>query len=270
MKNGTNFDEFEAHMKRFLPNMIQSEELKKASFDSFDIMYKNVMNRLKMTDYDYNQSGDFLGLMRSEGDGKGEGNPKIGRTKIQIGFGGYEEGLSGELNSQLYMRKKQSHTIRKWSGYTSFETEAEKEMPKWILMEFGRSGTENTADKVPRQFKVPYTSRSSKNMMVGPSDNMLDYTKKADKSISKAKSEGRTPTDDDYGMLRFYGNSGARKPTYAMFTPEGAEHTYGGGKPHPGMRAGRFFRNGLEDSKKPIYDRYGDAIKKYLNSINAK
>lgn len=266
----TNFDELEKHLKQLIPNMVKSEELKKAGQQSFHIMYKNVMNRLKATDYDYDQSGDFMRLMQSEGKGIGDGNPKIGRSNIQVGFGGYNEGYSGELNSKLYMRKEQSFTIRKHSGYFSFDTKAETQMPKWILMEFGRSGTRNSADKVPKQFQVAYSRDSSKNMMVGPSGTMKWYTKTANKKMDKARSEGRPITDEDTGLLRHYGNSGAKKDTYAMFTPEGASHMYGSGMPHPGIKAGRFFRQGLQDSKIPIKHAFEEGMKSYLARISTK
>jgi hypothetical protein len=234
-------------------------------------MFKNVKNRMKTTGYDYDQSGVFQEIMDGEGKGISSGNlgtdtnPKVGRSSVTVGFGNV--GSDGELNLKESMRRRQTHTMRKASGgYISFDTKAESQMPKWILMEFGRSGSEQTADKVPKQFQLPYTRRSDKSKLVGSSNMMQMYTEYDAKNNSAEK---RKSGAEDKGMLRHYDNVGAKKLTFVMATPEVANYMKYDAE-HPGIRPGRFFRHGLDDSKLPVANEYGHAIEQYLRRISAK
>jgi hypothetical protein len=74
--------------------------------------------------------------------------------------------------------------------------------------------------------------------------------------------------------------SGLKKKIYAMISDtqhakigNGKWYSKGDEKQmihnrHSGVRAGRFFRNGLEDSKAPVFEALGNGIEEYLNRIN--
>lgn len=225
----SNLGDLEAHIKNKFQNMFKSEEIHGAGKEVHETLYKNVDKRLRTSTYDYNQSGDFREAMQEESRNY---DAQIGRSSIKVGFGYIEEG--GGLNDPLYMRQEQTATFltdSKNNKVVSLRLRAEKQMPKWIVLEFG---TRDRADKMPASFKVSYTRRDKQNM-IGPSL--------------------RAP-------------SGHSKSVFAMVSDKGLGRIFGNNvKPHRhrGTKGGRFFRKGLEDSKEDIQGIYGRAIQEYLN-----
>lgn len=242
----TNIDQLIKTIRSDIQGMMSSPELEKAGKDAYDIMYKNVRNRMKATGYNYDQSGDFNQAMEDERNNYDKSD--ITKNSKNIGFGYIEEGVAG-LDDVMYMRQEQTATFVSDQGYfagqkITLHLRAEKEMPKWIPLEFGTGGK---ADVVPDQFKVRYTPRPDKEVMFGPS-----YT---------------VP-------------SGLNKKVYAMISERqhakiGNGQWYSKGDEgnmihnrHSGIRPGRFFRDGLEDSKVPIYEVIGRGIEDYFDRIN--
>lgn len=243
----TNIDQLIKTVRADVQGMFTSPEMESSGRNAYDIMYKNVRNRMKTTGYNYLQSGDFLEAMDDER--KGFDKENRNKNSMTVGFGLIGEGLG--LNDPSYMRQEQNATFYVSHGHLRgnfiyMHLKAETQMPKWVVLEFGTKGK---GDGVPDQFKINYSPRPDKSIMFGPS-----------KSV---------PT-------------GLNKKVYMMVNPENHAKV-GNGKwyskgdesnfsedvnQHPGVRAGRFFRNGLEDSKLPIYEELGKGLKQYFNRIS--
>lgn len=244
----TNIDQLVKIIRSDIQGMFSSPEIEKAGRDAYDIMYKNVRNRMKATGYSYDQSGDFQQAMDDEKNNYDKTD--VTKNSKNIGFGYVEEGVAG-LDDRAYMRQEQIATFVSDQGHfagqrITLHLKAETEMPKWIVLEFG---TLDKADPIPDQFKVTYTPRPDKEVMFGPSE--------------------RVP-------------SGLKKKVYAMISEQqhakiGNGQWYSKGDEddiihnrHNGVRAGRFFRDGLEDSKAPVFDALGRGIEEYLSRINGE
>jgi hypothetical protein len=244
----TNIDQLVKTIRSDIQGMFGSPEMQKAGRNAYDIMYKNVRNRMKATGYGYDQSGDFQQAIDDEKNNYDKGD--YTKNSMNIGFGYIEEGVAG-LDDRAYMRQEQIATFVSDQGHfagqrITMHLKAETQMPKWIVLEFG---TLEKADPIPDQFKVNYTKRPDKEVMFGPSE--------------------RPP-------------SGLNKKIYAMIS-ERQHAKIGNGKwyskgdesnmihnRHSGVRAGRFFRHGLEDAKVPVFEALGQGIEDYLNRINGE
>lgn len=230
--------------------MFGSQEMLQAGKKVYDVMYKNVRNKMMATGYDYNQTGAFLEAMDDER--KGFQPDNMTRNSMTVGFGDIGEG-QGLNDPRLGMRQEQKFvTFYRSSGmkangsiyktYAFVTLKAETQMPKWIVLEFGTRGK---ADEIPSQFKIEYTPRPDKDIMYGPSIGKPygQFNKKVFMMLS----------EDGYRNLK------------DSYSPDKVQVDH---RPHPGTKAGRFFRNGLEDSKLSINEAFGDGLKEYFDRIN--
>lgn len=246
----TNIDELVKIIKSDMQGMFGSPEMQQSGKKVYDIMYNNVRNRMMTTGYDYNQTGSFLEAMEDERKGFQPDNKT--RNSMTVGFGDIGEGqglndprtgMRQEQRGVVFYKKSQMLTngsIQPIYGFWNLK--AETQMPKWIVLEFG---TRQYSDQVPSAFKVDYTPRPERDIMFGPS------------------------TGKPYGNFN--------KKVFAMVSRDELHQTLDGkydkkehipDRPHPGTKAGRFFRNGLEDSKLPIQEAFGDGLQRYLDRIN--
>lgn len=249
----SNIDQLVKIIKDDMQGMFGSSEMQQAGKKVYDIMYKNVKNRMMTTGYDYDQTGNFLEAMEDERKGFQPDNKT--RNSITVGFGDIGEG-QGLNDPRTGMREEQRYvtfykksrmlangSIQPIFGFWTLK--AETQMPKWIVLEFG---TRDKADQIPSAFKVDYTPRPDRDVMFGPSVGKPDgnYKKKVFAMISKDELYETMGGDDHYNGKE------------TMDT-----------RPHPGTRPGRFFRNGLEDSKLPIQEAFGEGLQRYLDRLNS-
>jgi len=240
----TNFTQLKMHLKKkFGKDFFESQEINRASKEVHTVMYRNVMNNLNKTGYDYNQTGDFLSMLRNESKGF---HAQTSSSSVKVGFGDLMD-----FNDTIYMRQIQKHKISAWGKYVTITTKAETQMPKWIIAEFGRSGSTQKADKLPKQFAVNYSRRLGKDMLMGPSGTMRTLTQNAE----SAKTPRAPKTSGGFGY---------RKPTYLMMSPKTGANYGVPARSHPGIKPGRFFSGGLRDSREIIIEKYGDAIRDYV------
>lgn len=243
----SNIDDLVKTIRSDIQGMFGSPEMEQAGRNAYDIMYKNVRNRMKTTGYDYDQSGRFKEAM----DDEKKGFDKDSRTKnsMNIGFGYIGEGEEG-LNDSAFMREQQQASFYIGHGHLrgnwiTMNLKAETQMPKWIVLEFG---TKDKADAIPDSFKVSYSPRPDRSIMFGPSDGAPTGLKKHIYMMVDPKNHAKIGNGNWYSS--------------------GDENDFSDANKHPGVRPGRFFRNGLEDSKLPIYDALGEGLSKYLDRIN--
>jgi hypothetical protein len=109
----------------------------------------------------------------------------------------------------------------------------EPTLPSWIVMEFGRRP--QPVDKVPKDFQVPYAQRdASKKFLFGPSTS-THFRKNiffmSPFNITGNKEEART---------------------------------------HPGIKAGKFFREGLKSSQPKVEEKLGEAIEVSLRALSVR
>jgi hypothetical protein len=234
----SNIDELTQHVKSRFQNMFKSKELEEAGRKAHEIMYKNVNNRMQMSGYDYEQTGNFREIMADEKRGF---DPRTNASSMKIGVGLIGEGQG--LEDPRFGLREEQKVVFSNGRYNNWKTQgipmtlkAEKQMPKWIVLEFG---TRSKADPLPNQFKIAYTRRSERDLMYGP-------------SLSNP--------------------SGHKKKVFAMLSSQQVDKLRGSHKghgaystTHPGTRPGRFFKKGLEDSKVPVFDEFGRGIQKYLD-----
>lgn len=236
MEVTSNVDELVKHLNFVFQGMFDSDEIEQSGRNVYDILYSSVSARLRDTGYDYHQSGDFLEMMEDEKKGFQKDNKS--KQSITVGFGSLDQ-----LNDPNYMRQEQTGLF--FNGRydsngrpmgTPMHLKAETQMPKWVVLEFG---TGDGAVKLPSQFNINYTRRPDKDIMYGPSMSAP---------------------------------SGLSKPIFAMLSGEQVAKFRGEDKPtydkrHKGVRAGRFFQNGLDDAKPQIAVEFGKGIRNYLKSM---
>src|SRR5690606_3313477 len=132
---------------------------------------------------------------------------------------------------------------------------AEKEMPKWIVLEFG---TREHAEKVPKEFHISYKKRPDKQALIGPSSWLKDASNLEKRSAEK---DGRKANPSRFTDLRRAGGFHT-KDTYFMASDEVNSWIYQAvnaeTRRHPGTRPSRIFRGGLKDSKEPIYEKFAE------------
>jgi hypothetical protein len=151
-------------------------------------------------------------------------------SKISIGFGDLDE-----WNIET-LRGPQNAVFDLGDGRTkNVRLRPEPTLPSWIIMEFGRregNGTGLPPD-MPDMFKVGYGGRDSdKKFMFGPS---LSYH--------------------------------FRKPVFFMTREkEGEKH----GETHPGIREGRFFRDGLKNSQEEVYELMLEGLRQSMIEVAAR
>lgn len=254
----TNIDELVKTIRSDIQGMFGSDEMKEAGKNAYDIMFKNVKNRMKTTGYDYYQSGDFSEAMDDERNNYDRND--FSKNSMNVGFGFIGEGNNEGLSEPRWMRQEQNADFYVGHGYLGrkdgpkrwmfMRLKAETEMPKWIVLEFGTGGKGGN-EEPPEQFKVGYTRKPEKDIMWGPSDGAPAGLRKHVYVMLSAESHARIGNGNWY-----------QKGDEADFANEVNKH--------PGIRAGHFFQNGLADAKRPVYEALGVGLEKYLSRINGE
>jgi hypothetical protein len=252
----TNVEELKRHLNKVFKGLYKSEEL----IDSGRIIYRelhsNFMENLESSTYDLQDTGSmkhyFSALKRNyEWDNAG--------SYFTVGFGNLVDMEDKFTNQELFRATRVSDFMFGYKrrldkngnpvyrpNFIKTTIEGEKQLPKWIIMEFG---TGQYAEKgMPKMLKVNYTRRSGKQYLFGPS-------------------------------TREY--SGNTKPTYIQVSKESIEkinqkHIGNNGQPigrlaqlkvHRGVRPSRPFRNTLSQTKPTIIKEFSNGIGKYINRV---
>jgi hypothetical protein len=235
----TNIEDLEKHLKDKFRGMMKSREMVSAGKDASKAMGRYVLDELAdggASGYDYDQTGDLHKMLADEARA---GNTHSTASTLSMGYGYLLE--LNEGFEALRDEQRQQHWIGSKSGgrYVTIRLKKEKEMPKWIIAEFGtgRQAVDKPKDK---KFDIDYTYRPGKEFMYGPSRGR----------VSGGKKEG-------YFMVGRRGASnllGNRAENRKNFTR------------HPGVKAGQIFSRGLAKSKVEVNDILRDGIKDYLNN----
>lgn len=228
----TNIEELEKHISNVFNNMFKSEEMKVASVEAKKRMGRGVTSQVESggdSGYDYNQTGDFHSALVDE---MKDNAIYQSKNSILIGFGDMDS-----MNMGVYAKRnfqRQLHVTRK--GNRMVFLKEEKELPKWIIAEFG-SGGKGEGKSIPKEFNLPYAPRPGKDFLYGPSlGNITGGSKKGYFMVS-----GQTASS----------LSGADNHTLPT---------------HPGVKPGRIFRKGLNDSKDDVHRILGSGIDAYLKN----
>lgn len=235
----TNIDELQREVEAHFKSMMKSKEMAQAGKRASEAMGRYVMDQVSDggdSGYDFEQSGDFHSLLASEAK---HGSVNQSQNSLSMGFGyipEMNEGVEARRNFQT-----QVHWVgsKKKGRYVTINLKQEKEMPKWIIAEFG-SGRRADRANMPKELKVRYTPRSGKEYMYGPSSEKVG------------------------------GEGGGEKRGYFMVSRDGFNNLRGDKrykpKTHPGVKAGRIFRKGLEKSKEEVREILADGIRDFLNN----
>lgn len=153
------------------------------------------------------QSGELLSTLMSD-------NPKVIKQDkgLIVGYGSLDT-----LNQ--VKRGKQDATFPTDDGKTiSLTLSAEESLPKWLIVEFGRSSGSGSvsAKGVPKEFRVKYKSRKKKPYVTAPSTTKHNT-----------------------------------KPVHFQTDMQDGAISTGGA--HPGIKGARIFRTGLIKAQKDIH-----------------
>jgi hypothetical protein len=235
----TNIEEVEREVNRHFKGMMKSKEMTDAGKTASKVMGRYVLDEVAdggESGYDYEQSGDFHNMLSSEAKG---GDIQQTPSKLSMGFGYIPELNNGVEAKRNFQTQKHWIGSRKNGRYVTVQLKEEKQMPKWIIAEFG-SGKQAEKGKRHKDMQISYSPRPDKKYMFGPSKGKVG------------------------------GDGGGSKEGYFMISKQGAQGMYGNkssvGRKHPGVKAGRIFRRGLEKSKEEVREILGDGIRSYLNN----
>lgn len=142
----------------------------------------------------------------------------------------------GDIDELNYETKRgpQRGIFSKKDGSTqSIGLRPEPSLPSWIIMEFGRKAGNGVGMKgIPKAFQVSYTPRDpNKQFMFGPSKSM--HFNKRILFMTERQGDGVPRT-------------------------------------HPGIRAGRFFRDGLKNAKDDIDAHLSHALREAFREVAGK
>jgi hypothetical protein len=205
MESITNIDELKAHLEKVFSTMYTTGEFTQYANNAGDAMEEGVIERLNSGIYDYNQS---YALKRTINTDKPEVLSKGGRgSSVKIGYGNIDD-----FNQQTLRGPQRATFIGSDGSKLTIGLRPERELPSWIIMEFGRkAGSGSSSSQIPEEFKVAYSARQSKPYLVGPSTSLH-----------------------------------SRKPVFFMASLQGKSSNMKSDRGHPGVHEGRIFRGGLE------------------------
>jgi hypothetical protein len=239
----TNIEELEAHLSRVFKGMLKSKEVAEAGKDAGRAMGRHVGDTLLGggdSGYNYRQSGDLEKLVSEEGR-----NPEIKQTQNKMSIGVFEinnmnMGVYAKRNHQFQFHQTWDETLHEMVT-TRISLQAEKELPKWILAEYG-SGSKSEGIVQP-EFRVTYTSRD-KPYLYGP-------------SVGPVTGPGGGP------KLGFFkvNQRGLENLLGPRITKMMDSH-----REHQGTRAGHVFSLGLESAKQEVFEILGEGLETYLNN----
>lgn len=242
MTTVTNITELEHHLRRMADELLTNRAvLERYAIQATEAMQAGVLQSMSSGSHDWTQSGDLKWAIQAD-----PGGFKFNKRTLSLGFGELSHMNQVRRATQratflLQMKHKADGAKRasRKDVWVNLTLKAEKQLPEWIIAEFGRSGSSVTAGKVPKGFMVNYTPRPDKQFLVGPSGRTL---------------------------------GGLRKQIYFMasrkraldFMPRTRLRT------HSGIEEGRIFRKGLASSKNRIFNIMGDGIGASLRDFAAK
>lgn len=229
MPTTSNIGELETHLKQMFNGMLSSPELKEASREVHRTMGNAVMS--KWHSLNRRRTGGFEELLQIE---INDTPPVENTTRVlTIGFGRFET-MTYDLEAKR-LTEYQWHYV---NGVKKLITlHEEKELPKWIIAEFGAWGV---GDTIPEQFKLSYTRRPERQFLYGPS---------AGRPIG---ANGKV-ADTDKSKLGFF------MASKSFVESQGVEP-----RRHSGIKAGHIFSGGLKDSKQEVFEDLYKGIEKYL------
>jgi hypothetical protein len=244
-KTITNFDELEKHLNKKFKSMMKSQEMASAGKRASQAMGRHVGDQISdggASGYDYDQSGDFHKLIKEEAR---HGEIHQTATSLTMGFGemwNMNEGVEARRNAQV-----QDHVVgmngSRVTRLRTFRLKEENQLPKWVIAEFGMGTKGEGKGAVPKELQVNYTKRPNKEFMYGP-------------SLGGVRGEGGGPKNGFFmlsgrSLMNLLGNRAENRRNFRR---------------HPGIKAGRVFRRGLEKSKEEVQDILRDGIRDYLNN----
>jgi hypothetical protein len=230
----TNVDELKAHLKAVYGKMFTSKEFERRAFQAGEKMQESVQQAMANSSHDLQQSYRLKREISTE-------TPDVfsAPTKVRIGFGHIPS-----LNKYT-LRPPQRGTFIIGGQVKTIRLVGEKELPSWIIMEFGRKGTSYKASTVPSFIKkeISYSTREDKPFMIGPSTS------------SHFKNH-----------IFFMANKGMLAKHHSEI-PSNEHKRF---KRHPGIKESAFFRDGLENSKQKVFNELSVGIYHSLVSLSRK
>lgn len=206
----SNIAQLENVIREFASNLLKTSEFKQNAFAAATEMQKSVMAHLNGSDLV--QTGRLKQIIRQ----KNNIGVEINKTGSKAFIGAVD---IDELNVET-LRRGQRATF----GNKTISLHGERDLPAWIIMEFGRrSGTGVSSSGIPKEFQVSYSGRDAdKAFLFGPSSS------------------------------RHF-----RKPVFFMTTMNNASEP---AREHPGVQGRKFFQKGLADSKDRVNEKLGIAL----------
>lgn len=227
--NTTNIDELLNHIRKLNKGIFTNSEFTKHAQKAGDIMQSEVQNAMKnVSGMDYHQSYQLKRTIGSQ-----TADFKVTNSRAIIGFGQIDD-----LNQQT-KRRAQRGTFISASGETRIvKLRPERDLPSWVIMEFGRKGTAQSGAKVPSFIskEIHYSPRPSKKFMVGPSESL----------------HFRAP------IFFMTANTQSQDKDKSRATMKLREHS--------GIREGKMFRTGLKNAIPKIQEELAKGIMESLKS----
>jgi len=232
MTASSNMNDLEKHLQRLADEVFANRAvMEKFAIEVTDVMQENVLKSMGNGRNDWTQSGDLKWAIERDA-----GGFKFNKRTIQIGFGQLDHmnqtkraAQRASFLLQLKTKKEGAKRATRKGVWVNLRFKPEKELPTWLIAEFGRSGSATKAGgKIPKDFMVNYTPRPEKNILIGPS--------------------GKT-----VGLRKQIFFMATRKRALEM-VPRTRLRT------HRGIEEGRIFRRGLSTSKNRIFEVMGNAI----------
>lgn len=222
----TNIDELLKHLKQVYGSLFRTKEFERYAAKAGDKIQEEVLQALKSNKagYNYRQSSALRRTLSTQ-----TADYITGRSSMKIGFGYIDDlNRSTKRGAQRAIFPGIPEPIR---------LKPERELPSWVIMEFGRKGTANRPSAVPSFIKkeISYSPREPKSLLFGPSES--------------------------------YHFS---KPVFFMTNKEALKshgQSIKGAQKHPGIREGRFFRDGLKQAIPQIQLILGEGIEASLQSL---